>query len=251
MRAIALIATLSAIGASSGVLSAGDAYPVLHNPDNRRPMLGIEMTPVPLNVQEQQQLAPNQGVYVQSIFNGTAAQSMGLRPGDVVLAVNGAPIGSMTDLRNEVALNQVGDPVEVTIQRQGQETTTTGQFQPWPSNIPYEPIDPAMEQRFRDWQERRLARTRDEVEDLKRQVGEMGKALDPANAAAGAFGINDPALAATDAVGLAWRFRYRVAAPADATPVGAPTRSVASDPAARAWRFAWTVDSAKPAQEPL
>jgi membrane-associated protease RseP (regulator of RpoE activity) len=249
MRTIALITALATLGASA--LVAGDAYPVLHNPDNRRPMLGIEMTPVPLNVQEQQQLAPNQGVYVQSIFNGTAAQSMGLRPGDVVLAVNGAPIGSMTDLRNEVSLNQVGDPVEVTVQRHGAQTTTTGQFQPWPSNIPYEPIDPAMEQRFRDWQERRLARTRDEVEDLKRQVADMAKGLDPDNKAADALGITDPALAATDAAGIAWRFRYRVAAPADATPVTAPAATVASDPTARTWHFAWAVDSAKPAQEPL
>lgn len=249
MRTLALTSTLLALGASA--LVAGDAYPVLHNPDNRRPMLGIEMTPVPLNVQEQQALSPNQGVYVQSIFNGTAAQSMGLRPGDVVLAVNGAPIGSMTDLRNEVALNQVGDPVEVTVQRQGQQTTTTGQFQPWPSNIPYEPIDPAMEQRFRDWQERRLARTRDEVEDLKRQVAEMGKTIDPANKAADSFGITDPALALTDAAGIAWRFRYRVAGPADSTPVAAPTASVATNPTARTWHFAWAVDSAKPAQEPL
>ena len=249
MRATALIAALTTLATSA--LVAGDAYPVLHNPDNRRPMLGIEMTPVPLNVQEQQALAPNQGVYVQSIFNGTAAQSMGLRPGDVVLAVNGAPIGSMTDLRNEVSLNQVGDPVEVTIQRQGGQTTTTGQFQPWPSNIPYEPIDPAMEQRFRDWQERRLARTRDEVEDLKRQVTDMGKALDPANRAADALGIADPALGLTDAAGIAWRFRYLVAAPADLSPVASPTASLAANPAVRTWHFAWSVDSAKPAQEPL
>lgn len=249
MRTSALIAALTTFGASA--LVAGDAYPVLHNPDNRRPMLGIEMTPVPLNVQEQQALSPNQGVYVQSIFNGTAAQSMGLRPGDVVLAVNGAPIGSMTDLRNEVALNQVGDPVEVTVQRQGQQTTTTGQFQPWPSNIPYEPIDPAMEQRFRDWQERRLARTRDEVEDLKRQVAEMGKTIDPANRAADSFGITDPALALTDAAGIAWRFRYHVAGPVDQTLIAVPVTSVATNPTARTWHFAWTVDSAKPAQEPL
>ena len=249
MRVPALIAALASFNACA--LIAGDAYPVLHNPDNRRPMLGIEMTPVPLNVQEQQALAPNQGVYVQSIFNGTAAQSMGLRPGDVVLAVNGAPVGSMTDLRNEVALNQVGDPVEVTIQRQGQQTTSTGQFQPWPSNIPYEPIDPAMEQRFRDWQERRLARTRDEVEDLKRQVADMGQTLDPKNSAAGSLGITDPALALTDAAGIAWHFRYRVAAPADQTPIAAATPSAPSDPAARTWHFQWTVDSAKRAQEPL
>ncbi len=249
MRTVALVSAFATLGASA--LVAADAYPVLHNPDNTRPMLGIEMTPVPQNVQEQEALTPNQGVYVQSIFNGTAAQSMGLKPGDVVLAVNGAPIGSMTDLRNEVSLNQVGDPVEVTIQRHGQQTSTTGQFRPWPSNIPYEPIDPAMEQRFRDWQERRLSRTRDEVEDLQRQVADMGKTIDPANHAADALGITDPALALSDAAGIAWHFRYRVAAPAGLTPVATPVTSIAANPAARTWHFAWAVDSAKPAQEPL
>lgn len=145
--------------------------------ETARPILGVEMTPTPTSVQEQMGLAPNQGVLVQSVYDGTAAQNMGLQTGDVVLAVNGSAITSMSDLRNEVALNQVGDPVEVTIQRGNQQSSATGTFQPWPASIPYEPIDPEAEKRFHDWQERRLERTRDEMADLRKQVATYANQL--------------------------------------------------------------------------
>ncbi len=159
---------------SAAAFAAQNVYQAAAGPHNR-PMLGVQMTPVPLSVQEQQHLAPSQGVYVQSVYGGTAAQTMGLQPGDVITSVNGAPISGMSDLRNEVSLNQVGDPVEVTIVRGGQEQATIGQFQPWPTNIPYDPIDPAMEDRFREWQERRLARTQKEVDQLRDQAAPWQK----------------------------------------------------------------------------
>ncbi len=227
-------------------LLAANSYPP-PTTDQSRPMLGVEMTPVPLTVQEREGLTPNQGVLVQSVFGNTAAQNMGLQSGDVILGINGAPIGSMTDLRNEVSLNQVGDPVEVTVQRQGQQITSTGQFQPWPSNIPYEPIDPAMEQRFRDWQERRLDRSRDELDDLRRQVSDLQKQLNPDQATANGAS----AQAGADAAGqLAWRFRYGYHSPTtDATPVAAaaPVDAQAADPIEYGvklpWRFDWRMSS--------
>lgn len=236
--------------AASAPLAAANSYPNPTTDPARPPMLGVEMTPVPLTVQEQEGLTPNQGVLVQSVFNGTAAQNMGLQPGDVILGVNGAPIGSMTDLRNEVFLNQVGDPVEVTVQRHGQQVTSTGQFQPWPSNIPYEPIDPAMEQRFREWQERRLDRSREELDDLRRQVADLRQQLDPDQAAQGGDGTA-PGQAGKDAEAqLAWHFRYGIgqrSKPADgAVAVAAPV-SGEPDPVELGvqlpWHFDWRMSS--------
>lgn len=248
LRLSASLLTLAIIAA--GPLSAANAtYPPPTGGEQNRPMLGVQMTPVPLSVQEQEGLTPNQGVLVQSIFNNTAAQNMGLMPGDVILTVNGATIGSMTDLRNEVALNQVGDPVEVTVQRSGQQVSSTGQFQTWPSNIPYEPIDPGMEQNFRNWQERRLDQSRQDLEDLQKQVDGMRKQL-----AAAANGGADAANAGTDSAdavyqGPAWHFSYGIAAK---TKAGAALTEVAQqgDPAAELgvtvplnWRFAWGIAS--------
>ena len=257
MRIAANLLILASLTASIPAFAVQSGYEAAQNPENR-PMLGVQMTPVPLSVQEQQGLAPNQGVFVQNVYPNTAAQTMGLQPGDVITSVNGAPIGSMSDLRNEVALNQVGDPVEVTIQRGGQEQATIGQFQPWPSNIPYDPIDPAMEQRFREWQDRRLARMQDEVEQLRRQAQDLAaKEADAAKQDDGILGIKAKPLVGPDGQPLAWRFRYAIAgvpgqnAPA-AAPESAPVAPIAPTAAdARNWHFTWTLHSLRPAQESL
>jgi len=258
MRIAAIVLTLAALSAPAFAAQSG--YEAVLNPENR-PMLGVQMTPVPLSVQEQQGLTPNQGVYVQSVYGNTAAQTMGLQPGDVITSVNGAPIGSMSDLRNEVALNQVGDPVEVTIQRGGQEQSSIGQFQPWPANIPYDPIDPAMEQRFRDWQDRRLARMQDEVEQLRRQAQDLAKQeADAAKQDEGLFGIKEKPLVGPDGLPLSWRFRYTVAGvpdqgatavnePVPAATAPAPTATVTD--ATRTWHFTWNLIPNRPPQEPL
>jgi membrane-associated protease RseP (regulator of RpoE activity) len=256
MRIAATLLTLASLSASVPAFAAQSGYEAAQNPENR-PMLGVQMTPVPLSVQEQQGLTPNQGVFVQSVYPNTAAATMGLQPGDVITSVNGAPIGSMSDLRNEVALNQVGDPVEVTIQRGGQEQASIGQFQPWPSNIPYDPIDPAMEQRFRDWQDRRLARMQDEVEQLRQQAHDLAK--QEADAAAkqdeGLFGIKEKPPVGPDGLPLSWRFRYTVAGvpnqPATSVSAPAPAPAATTTDAARTWRFTWNLIPNRPPQESL
>ncbi len=150
-------------------LGAADDYKAV-TPPAERPMLGVEMSPVPTHIQEAQGLTPQQGVYVQSTFPGTAAQVMNLKPGDVILAVNGAPISSMTDLRNEVGLGTVGDTVEVSVVRNGAVQSYVAPLQPWPTTIPREPIDAAAEKRFRDFQERRQTQQRDEAAELSKRA---------------------------------------------------------------------------------
>jgi membrane-associated protease RseP (regulator of RpoE activity) len=253
MRIATTLLTLVALSVCAPAFAAQSGYEAAQNPENR-PMLGVQMTPVPLSVQEQQGLTPNQGVYVQSTYPNTAAATMGLQPGDVITSVNGAPIGSMSDLRNEVALNQVGDPVEVTIMRGGQEQSAIGQFQPWPSNIPYDPIDPAMEQRFREWQDRRLARMQDEVEQLRRQAQDLARQeADHAKKDPSVLGVAGQAPLGPDGKPLTWRFRYRIAGvPGQDAP--SPTIEPApapSDTAGRTWHFTWSLLSNRPAQEPL
>ena len=251
-----IIAPLLALMIAGPVVAAQNGYETIRNPD-QRPMIGVQMTPVPLSVQEQQGLGSNQGVYVQSVYGNTAAQTMGLQPGDVITGVNGAPINSMTDLRNEVGLNQVGDPVEVTIQRGGQQQTTIGQFKPWPANIPYDPIDPAMEQRFQDWQDRRLARMQDEVEQLRQQTQQMAKEASAAAASADQplLGLSGRPPVGADGKSLAWHFRYGINGPTDSTallPDNASVMSSAiSDPAARPWHFKWQLASNRKPQEAL
>lgn len=154
-------------------------------PANQRPMLGVEMSPVPTHVQEREGLTPHQGVLVQSTYSGTAAEAMGLQRGDVILAINGAPIGSMTDLRNEVGLTAVGEPIEVTVIRQGQTNDRQATVREWPAAIPYEKLDSESERRFRDWQERRQARQAEDLRRIAQEAEDLRRRLTGEDPAAG------------------------------------------------------------------
>jgi membrane-associated protease RseP (regulator of RpoE activity) len=239
-------------------LHAEDSYEKPKNPAGP-PMLGVEMTPVPISVQEKEGLQPGQGVLVQSIFNDTAAQSMHLQPGDVVLAVNGQQIGSMTDLRNEVGLNQPGDPIDVTYQRGGQQFLASGTIKPWPSNIPREPIDPAMEKQFQDWQQHRLERSQDEINDLQKQADRLAQSAAAQNAAADQDAFGGLRLAGPEKDELAakgWHFTYRYhpafpAAVPGAALVEAPVFDDGQTAQLPPWHFDWRVgDAAKEPRTP-
>ena len=197
--------------------------------DPGRPMLGVEMSPVPLGVQQQQGLASDQGVLVRQTFDNTAASAMGLQPGDVILGVNGTAIGSMTDLRNEIAGQNIGDKVAVTVRRNGSDLDLASAIQEWPKAIPYEPIDAEAERRFKDWQQRRLGRQRGDINSLANQLAELKK--DIAKDSAPGFTKSDLMRQAELGLRLmpAWTFSYdwntSVIRPASgptaaATPVG-------------------------------
>ncbi len=208
------------------------------------PMLGIEMSPVPSPVLTREGLSPDQGVYVQNTFNNTAAQSMGIQPGDVVLGVNGTPIASMSDLRNEIGSNQVGDPVQVTVQRNGQQMSLSAPLQAWPSEIPHERIDPDAEQRFRDWQAQHQKQQQDEADQLKDQIGNLEQQLPPVNAASQArLQALEDALA--EAGGLRpWRIAYHLVQTPPRPVQPTPMETAAPLAGAPALRLVWSSESA-------
>jgi Do/DeqQ family serine protease len=63
------------------------------------------------------------GALVARVAPGSAAQRAGLRSSDLIVAVNGAPIHNASELRNRVGLAQVGDEIELTVDRAGSERT--------------------------------------------------------------------------------------------------------------------------------
>lgn len=198
-----------------------------------RAMLGINMTPPSSSTQAANGTEPNVGVETQAVYPGTAADRMGMRPGDLVVAVNGGSIGSMNDLRNEVALTGVGGQATVEVMRNGQRVVLTDNLGEWPKHIPYEPIDEAAERRFRDWQSKRLDRTQQAVANLRRQVEDLErKAQAPAPAPAGPLApAQAMALPAGQALAALPAFRLRLHQAFDARDSGEvqPGRQVAWD----------------------
>jgi serine protease Do/serine protease DegQ len=63
----------------------------------------------------------NEGAVISQVVPESPAEQAGLREGDVVIAINGAPVRGAAELRNEVGLLRVGKSIELTVVRDGEE----------------------------------------------------------------------------------------------------------------------------------
>ncbi|MET0461324.1 MAG: trypsin-like peptidase domain-containing protein, partial [Ilumatobacteraceae bacterium] len=79
-------------------------------------LLGVSTQPTPPD-------AATQGARVADVNAGSAAADAGLRPGDVVTAVDGQPVATPDDLATAIAGHRPGDDVEVTYVRNGDDHT--------------------------------------------------------------------------------------------------------------------------------
>ncbi len=61
------------------------------------------------------------GMPVEVVGPGTPAAEAGVRPGDVILAVDGAPVSGAQSLRNILAEARLGDTVNLQVRRDGEE----------------------------------------------------------------------------------------------------------------------------------
>jgi Do/DeqQ family serine protease len=61
------------------------------------------------------------GAVIARIEPGSSAERAGLRPNDIIVAINGAPMRSGSELRNRVGLSRIGDEVDLTVERGGVE----------------------------------------------------------------------------------------------------------------------------------
>jgi len=59
------------------------------------------------------------GVMIQELVAGGAAEEAGLRPGDVILSVDGRPVNAPNELQSYVAQRRPGDPVTLKVFREG------------------------------------------------------------------------------------------------------------------------------------
>jgi Do/DeqQ family serine protease len=102
------------------VMSDLVAYGFVH-----RPRLGITVANVTAVDAEAFKLDRIAGAQVKSVEDGSPAQRAGLRPGDVVIALDGRPIDNATELTAELAQHKPGDRVRLTIVRKGQRQDVT------------------------------------------------------------------------------------------------------------------------------
>jgi len=85
-----------------------------------RPFLGIQGLDINEELAAQFNIPPI-GIYIENVIEGTSADLAGLRRGDIITSFNGRAVFNMEMLVEEIGRSNIGDTVEVTIIRGGQE----------------------------------------------------------------------------------------------------------------------------------
>ena len=88
-----------------------------------KPYLGV--TAGTVNAQMAQQAGLSQGVYLYAVEPGGAAAAAGLQAGDVITAVDGTAVHTMTDFTAEKKACSAGDTSQFTVVRSGQTLTVS------------------------------------------------------------------------------------------------------------------------------
>jgi serine protease Do/serine protease DegQ len=119
------------IGPTGGNVGIGFAIPanmvravvdqILRFGEVRRGRMGVTTQDLTPQLAKDLGVAAAEGAVVAAVEKGSAADRAGLRPKDVVIAVNGRPIRASSELRNRVGLIPVGEEVEMTVLRGGNQ----------------------------------------------------------------------------------------------------------------------------------
>jgi membrane-associated protease RseP (regulator of RpoE activity) len=73
---------------------------------------------------------------INTVENDSAAQAAGLKEDDLVVAVNGQPVSHFDELSDALARFDVGDEVQLTIERDGVERTVDATLRARPAGVP-------------------------------------------------------------------------------------------------------------------
>jgi len=84
-----------------------------------RPRLGIVGLSVTEELARYYSLPLDRGVLVTKVAENSPAESAGIVAGDMILALDGAPIYSIEDLLNEIHNRKIGDSVRIAVHRRG------------------------------------------------------------------------------------------------------------------------------------
>jgi serine protease Do/serine protease DegQ len=118
------------LGPSQGNVGIGFAIPaamvqavvqqLLRFGEVRRGRIGVASTDLTPDVAQRERLAAQEGALLTQIEADSPASRAGLQLRDVVVAINGRPVRSTSELRNRVGLVPVGEQVELKVLRGSQ-----------------------------------------------------------------------------------------------------------------------------------
>ncbi|HEU4676334.1 MAG TPA: PDZ domain-containing protein, partial [Motilibacteraceae bacterium] len=92
---------------------------LMHDGRVRRAYLGLVTTPAPLTPAQAERFGRRRALRVVEAVEDSPAALSGLHSGDLVLAVDGAPLGDAQSLQKRLFADAIGARMEITVLRNG------------------------------------------------------------------------------------------------------------------------------------
>ncbi|MFN0187247.1 MAG: Do family serine endopeptidase [Bacteroidia bacterium] len=87
----------------------------------QRGFIGVSIRDLDSEFAKEKEIKSLHGVYVNGLTDDGAAESAGIKEGDVITSINGSPIKSSPELQEQVGRYRPGDKIDVTVMRNGNE----------------------------------------------------------------------------------------------------------------------------------
>lgn len=93
-----------------------------------RPYLGIVPVTLSPAIRAQLNVSVDKGVILATVSPNSPAASAGLQEEDIVIAADGAPVTTDTQLRQAIQAHKIGDTIQLTIVRNGKQSTVSAKL---------------------------------------------------------------------------------------------------------------------------
>lgn len=108
---------------------------IVRNGEVKRGRLGVQIQDVGPDIAESLRLPEISGALIARVEDGSPAAKAGVKPGDVIVAVDGRAIESPADLRARIGLLPVGERIEMTAIRDGRPITLSARVENVPARL--------------------------------------------------------------------------------------------------------------------
>lgn len=113
-------------------ISVNEAKPIIEqlmtNGRVVRPYLGIVPVTLTPAIRAQLNVTVDKGVILATVSPNSPAAGAGLQEDDVVIAADGAPVTTDTQLRKAIQAHKIGDTIRLTIVRDGKQSTVSAKL---------------------------------------------------------------------------------------------------------------------------
>jgi Do/DeqQ family serine protease len=102
------------------------------------PYLGVQMVTLTPEIKEKLsnrglRVAADRGILILRVLQGSPADKAGIKPGDVIQAINNQPVNKANELQQQLEKNGVGSQLPVQLQRNGQNLNLAVRPEPMPT----------------------------------------------------------------------------------------------------------------------